>query len=273
MTDIRATSVNDSLNCLKLDLQPHNHTPINLSKVVYFRHIFCQYQHFTSADGMSRPEKFWPKRKNLQTHCRRNSRKRMYLFMKASRVVLRGVRLREEPLTWYVMRNSLKYGQFTALNIPKCEHFTHLVCPLRFLVISAIRRLGNVQSFKTCVSLLSFLLWKRPRLCGLPHLRTFKYLSYKLRQACNWTDISLPERQKLSFLQLGDSKILKRLRIILKIAGGTLWKLSWPVLWTDQALTDFGGFEIFVRMQQTKRKFFMTKFVLWFGRDNFSLVR
>ena len=28
-----------------------------------------------------------------------NSRKNMYLFMKASRVVLRGVRLREEPLT------------------------------------------------------------------------------------------------------------------------------------------------------------------------------
>ena len=166
---------------------------------------------------MSRPEKFWPKRTNLQTHCRRNfpglkfgkvdkgpvymevgeetrltvvakynaftynltnlgcwvevswgcccacpkltsrerrklnSRKRMYLFMKASRVVLRGVRLREEPLTWYVMRNSLKYGQFTALNIPKCEHFTHLVCLLRFLVISAIRQLGNVQSFKTYV--------------------------------------------------------------------------------------------------------------------------
>ena len=151
MTDIRATSVNDSLNCLKLDLQPHSHTPINLSKVVYFRHIFCQYQHFTSADGMSWPEKFWPKRKNLQMHCRRNSQKRMYLFMKASRVVLRGVRLREEPLTWYVMRNSLKYGQFTALNIPKCKHFTHLVCPLRFLVISAIRRLVNVQSFKTYV--------------------------------------------------------------------------------------------------------------------------
>ena len=72
MTDIRATSVNDSLNCLKLDLQPHSHTPINLSKVVYFRHIFCQYQHFTSASGMSRPEKFWPKRTNLQMHCRQN---------------------------------------------------------------------------------------------------------------------------------------------------------------------------------------------------------
>ena len=42
-----------------------------------------------------------------------------------------------------------KYGRFTTLNIPKCEHFTLLVCPLRFLVISAMRRLGNVQSFKT----------------------------------------------------------------------------------------------------------------------------
>ena len=31
----------------------------------------------------------------------------MYLFMKASRVVLRGVRLREEPLTYYVFKNSL----------------------------------------------------------------------------------------------------------------------------------------------------------------------
>ena len=42
-------------------------------------------------------------------------------------------------------------GRFAALNIPKCEHFTLLVCPLRFLVISAMRRLGNVQSFKTYV--------------------------------------------------------------------------------------------------------------------------
>ena len=42
-----------------------------------------------------------------------------------------------------------KYGRFTTLNILKCEHFTLLVCPLRFLVISAMRRLGNVQSFKT----------------------------------------------------------------------------------------------------------------------------
>ena len=43
-----------------------------------------------------------------------------------------------------------KYGRFTTL-IPKCEHFTLLVCPFRFLVIFSMRRLGNVQSFKhTC---------------------------------------------------------------------------------------------------------------------------
>ena len=68
-----------------------------------------------------------------------------------------------------------KYGRFTTLNIPKCEHFTLLVCPLRFLVISAMRRLGNVQSFKTHVSLLSFLPWTRPRLGGLPHLDTLTW--------------------------------------------------------------------------------------------------
>ena len=89
MTDIRATSVNDSLNCLKLDLQPHSHTPINLSKVVYFRHIFCQYQHFTSASGMSRPEKFWPKRTNLQTHCRRNF-SRVKIWQSRQRACLHG---------------------------------------------------------------------------------------------------------------------------------------------------------------------------------------
>ena len=54
-----------------------------------------------------------------------------------------------------------KYVRFTMLNIPKCEHFTLLVYSLRFLVISAMKRLGNVQSFKTYshVSLLSFLPW------------------------------------------------------------------------------------------------------------------
>ena len=80
-----------------------------------------------------------------------NSRIRMYLFMKVSRVVLRGVRLREEPLTRYVIRSSLKYGRFTMLNISKCEHFTLFVRPLRFLVISGVRRLRNVQSFKAYV--------------------------------------------------------------------------------------------------------------------------
>ena len=42
-----------------------------------------------------------------------------------------------------------KYSWFTTVNIPKCEHFTLLVCPLRFLAVSAMRWLGNVQNFKT----------------------------------------------------------------------------------------------------------------------------
>ena len=66
-------------------------------------------------------------------------------------------RLREKPLTWYVVRNSLKYGRFTTLNIPKCKHFTLLVC-LRFLVISAMRRLGSVQSFNPFTSKISLII-------------------------------------------------------------------------------------------------------------------
>ena len=79
------------------------------------------------------------------------SRTNMYLFMKASRVLLRGVWFREEPLlnTLYGIVWETKYGRFTMLNIPKCEYFTLLVCSLRFLVISAMRRLRNVQSCKT----------------------------------------------------------------------------------------------------------------------------
>ena len=65
-----------------------------------------------------------------------------------------------------------KYSRFTTLNIPKCEHFTLLVCPLLFLVISAMRRLGNTQSFKTYV----FSFWALchecdPGLAGYPTLR------------------------------------------------------------------------------------------------------
>ena len=50
--------------------------------------------------------------------------------------------------TLYGIVWEIKYGRFTTLNILKCEHFTLLVCPLWFLVI-AVRRLGNVRSFKT----------------------------------------------------------------------------------------------------------------------------
>ena len=84
--------------------------------------------------------------------------------------------------TLYGIMWETKYGWFTTLNIPKCEHFTLLVCPLRFLMISAVRRLGNVQSFKTYM----FRFWAffhereptltrlhgklSPRLTGLPYL-------------------------------------------------------------------------------------------------------
>ena len=52
--------------------------------------------------------------------------------------------------TLYGIGWETKYGRFTTL-IPKCEHFTLLVCPFRFLVIFSMRRLGNVQSVKhTC---------------------------------------------------------------------------------------------------------------------------
>ena len=35
----------------------------------------------------------------------------------------------------------MKYGPFTTLNIPKCERFTLLEFPLRFLGISVVRRM------------------------------------------------------------------------------------------------------------------------------------
>ena len=113
-----------------------------------------------------------------------NSRTHMYLFIKVSRVVLRGVGFASHRWlnTFYGIAWETKYGRFTTLNIPKCEHFTLLVCPLQFLVISAIRRPGNVQSFKTYM----FRFWAffherdptltrlhgklSPRLTGLPYL-------------------------------------------------------------------------------------------------------
>ena len=56
------------------------------------------------------------------------------------------------------------------LNIPKCEHFTLLVCPLRFLVISAMRRLGNVQH--TCFAFELFAMNAIPAR-RVTHLDTF----------------------------------------------------------------------------------------------------
>ena len=75
--------------------------------------------------------------------------------------------------TLYGIVWEIKYDRFTVLNIPKCEHFTLLVFPLQFLVISATRRIRNAQSFKTYI--FRFLPWTRPRPGGLPHLDTFTW--------------------------------------------------------------------------------------------------
>ena len=102
-----------------------------------------------------------------------NSRTHLYLFLKASRVLLRGGGYARNRWlnTLYGIVWETKYGRFTTLNIPKCEHFPLLMCPLRFLVISAMRRLGYVQSSKTYM----FLPWTRPQLGGLHHLETFTW--------------------------------------------------------------------------------------------------
>ena len=38
----------------------------------WFRQIFCYHQHFTSADGLLRLDKIWPRWTNLLTHRRQN---------------------------------------------------------------------------------------------------------------------------------------------------------------------------------------------------------
>ena len=70
--------------------------------------------------------------------------------------------------TFYRIVWETKYGRFTTLNIPECEHFTLLMCLLRFLVTSAMRRLGYVQSFKIYM----FRFWV---FCHKPHLDTFTW--------------------------------------------------------------------------------------------------
>ena len=71
-----------------------------------------------------------------------------------------------------------KYGRFTTLNIPKCEHFTLLVCPLRFLVISSMRRLGMYKVLKhTCFA---FQLFCHERYLGQAGYPTLTRLHGKL---------------------------------------------------------------------------------------------
>ena len=64
-----------------------------------------------------------------------NSRTRMYHFMKGSRVVLRGVRLREEPLTHYVFWNSLGNEIWSIYNAKYSEMWTFYT-PCVFVAVS-----------------------------------------------------------------------------------------------------------------------------------------
>ena len=64
-----------------------------------------------------------------------NSRTRMYYFMKGSRVVLRGVRLREEPLTHYVFWNSLGKEIWSIYNAKYSKMWTFYT-PCVFVAVS-----------------------------------------------------------------------------------------------------------------------------------------
>ena len=99
---------------------------------------------------------FQHRRPKLTSRERRkiNSRTHLYLFLgkhHAFCYAVVGYARNRWLNTLYGIVWETKYGRFTTLNIPKCEHFTLLVCPLRFLVISTLRRLRNVQNFKIYV--------------------------------------------------------------------------------------------------------------------------
>ena len=114
--------------------------------ILQLRHAGVRFLEVAVALAIS---EFEHRRPKLTSRERRKiySQTCLYLLMKASRVVLRGVMLGIVGL----IRHEKLLGKRNMLNIPKCKHFTLLVCPLRFLVISAMRWLGNVQSFKTYV--------------------------------------------------------------------------------------------------------------------------
>ena len=96
--------------------------------------------------------------------------------------------------------------------------------------------------------------------------------SYELRKARNWTEISILERQKLSFAEKrGDSKILKRLRI-------NPWNWRWNPLPTMLVgLVNRSGADGIWRLWNLsygcnwRKKIVTTKFVPWFCRDNSQL--
>ena len=76
------------------------------------------------------------------------------------------------------------------LNIPKCGHFTLLVCPLRFLVISAVRRLGNVQSFKhTCFAFELFAMNATPARRVTPSWHIYMANCCNEMHLCKWVSM------------------------------------------------------------------------------------
>ena len=103
-----------------------------------------------------------------------NSRTRMYFFMKGSRVVLRSLRLREEPLTHYVFWNSLGNETWSIYNAKYSETWT-LYTPCVFVAVS-----GDFchETARKCT--------KRPRLGGLPHLETFTWQIVTWRTPGRW---------------------------------------------------------------------------------------
>ena len=79
--------------------------PYQQNSSCLFRQIFCHRHRFTSADGLSRPDKFRPKRTNLQTHRRQN----------LSRVKLRQNRQNKQNCVKLVNNLSEKLSRSTCL--------------------------------------------------------------------------------------------------------------------------------------------------------------
>ena len=122
-------------------------------------------------------KEFEQRRPRLTSRERRkiNSRTHIYLFMKASRVVLRVVRLREEPLTYYVIRNSLGNEIWSIYNAKYSEMWTFYT-PCVSVAVSGDfchETARKCTKFKTYM----FRFWAfcHERSGGSPHLETFTW--------------------------------------------------------------------------------------------------